>query len=277
MARPFCVQPRHRVVGEVRRGLGALHARERAALARVEHHDGERGGQRGEPLAQRRQRQLLAGQVDGRRPGVTRVVEDDLGLLAVQDARADLRGDVVEGGRRCPRGCGCRRTRTSAGIEVPELAQDARHALRVVLREVKGLLPGAPLVAAHDDGVRVRVGRRGDDGRRGLGGGLRRRQEGRCGEKNREKEGERASHGAYRPQSCSLTRQAAFVGTSPLLSSRGRRPKDPTRSDPPWGPSVAALPRDDSKRRSLGMTAMTYVERRTCGGAPGRLWTAGKP
>ena len=160
-------------------------------------------GQGAQAIAQRAEGQVVAAEVDGGRPGVPRVIEDDLGLLAARGVLACPGAEGVERGDDLG-GDGVEEHLDVARVEVAELAQDLGHAQGVVLGEMKRLLSRAARVAADDHGVGVGVGSRGEG--RGNGGavgagGRRGGQEGRRGESGEEggKEGRQAGHrGVFR-------------------------------------------------------------------------------
>ena len=85
-----------RVEREVRRWLRALHARERAALTRVEHDDGQRRGELEQPLAQLGQRQVAVAQIDRLRARVAAVIEEHARLAAGRDIGGDVRLELGE-------------------------------------------------------------------------------------------------------------------------------------------------------------------------------------
>ncbi len=148
--------PGHGVVREVRRGLGALHAREGSALAGVEDDDGDRGRDGAEPVAQRRQGQLLVAEVDRVGARVTREIKKDLRLISVLGVRACARGRLVDGGEQVL-DVGTEKDPDVARLVVSELDEHLGNATRVVFGESERLLSRPTDVVAHDDGVRVGV------------------------------------------------------------------------------------------------------------------------
>ena len=203
---PLLRQSRHRVVAEVRRGLGPLHAGEGAALAGVEDDDGEGRRERAQALAERAEGDLLAAEGQGVRARVARVVEEDLGLLAVRCVRPDLRGKIVD------RPADVRGVRMEEDVDVgrvvvSEVPKNVGDTTRIVFREAERRLPRATRVASDDDGVGVRAG----GGCRRTVRARRTRQAG--GPQDGEEGGNGRAHEAYRSAFKVLTRRPLEMGT----------------------------------------------------------------
>ena len=157
-ARPFCVIPETELYEKSAAGSAPL-TRENEPLWQASRTTMVIVEGTARSVAQGDEGELLVAEVDGGRPRMARVVEEDLGLLAARGVRPRARGDVVHR-REQVRRIGSKEDPDVAGVVVPELPQDLGHALRVVLGEAERLLPGAPDVVAHDDRVRMGAQRR---------------------------------------------------------------------------------------------------------------------